>query len=96
MEKEHNPKVDHNISLAGLLVTDADTVIEKLEREKKGPLKGLYVFRKRIPAGEVCICNGAEFPNAEAVDLLLYLIVQLEKNNWERKLMVKSIAWVRN
>ncbi len=91
MVKEHNPKLDHNISLAGLLLTDADTIIDKLEREKKGLLKGLYIFRKRIPTGEVCICNGAEFPNADAVDLLLYLIIQLEKNGWERKLSFKSI-----
>lgn len=91
VEKKHNPKVDHNITLAGLLVTDADTVIGKLEREERGLLKGLYVFRKKIPTGEVCICNGAEFPNAEAVDLLLYLIVQLEKNNWKRKLKIKSL-----
>jgi hypothetical protein len=89
--KEYNPKVDHNITLAGLLVTDANTVIEKLEREKTGLLKGLYVFRKKIPTGEVCICNGAEFPNAEATDLLLYLIIQLEKNNWERKLTFESL-----
>jgi len=91
IEKEHNPKIDHNITLAGLLLTDADTIIGKLEREKKGLLKGLYVFRKRISSGEVCICNGAEFPNAEAVDLLLYLTIQLEKNGWERKLRFKSI-----
>jgi hypothetical protein len=91
IEKEHNPKIDHNITLAGLLLTDADTIIGKLEREKKGLLKGLYVFRKKIPTGEVCICNGAEFPNAEAVDLLLYLTIQLEKNGWERKLRFKSI-----
>ena len=89
--KEHNPKIDHNISLAGLLLTDADTLIHKLEREGKGLLRGLYVFRKRIPSGEVCICNGAEFPNSDAVDLLLYLIVKLEENNWERKLVFKSM-----
>jgi len=91
MEKEHNPKVDRNIGIAGLLVTDADTITKKLEREEKGLLKGLYVFKKSIPTGEVYICNGAEFPNSEAVDLLLYLIVRLEKNNWERKIRVRSL-----
>jgi len=89
--KEHNPKVDHNITLAGLLVTDADKAVEKLEREKKGLLKGLYVFKKKIPTGEVYICNGAEFPNAEAVDLLLYLIIQLERKDWNRKLTFRSL-----
>jgi DNA-binding PadR family transcriptional regulator len=91
VEEKHEPKIDRNISLAGLLVTDADTITGKLKREEKGLLKGLYVFKKKIPTGEVYICNGAEFPNSEAVDLLLYLIVQLEKNNWERKLRVKSL-----
>ena len=88
---EHRPKVDHNISIAGFLITDAHTVVEKLEREKEGLLKGLYVFKKDIPTGEVYICNGAEFPTPEAVDLLLYLIVQLEKNNWDRKISFRSI-----
>ena len=91
VEKESKPKVDRNISIAGLFVTDADTALEKLEREKEGLLKGLYVFRKDIPCGEVYICNGVEFPNSEASDLLLYLIVQLEENNWERKIRFKSI-----
>ena len=90
-QKENNPKIDHNITLAGLLVTDADQVSEKLERESSGLLKGLYVFRKKIPTGEVCICNGAEFPNAEAVDLLLYLLVRLEENDWNRELTFKSL-----
>jgi hypothetical protein len=89
--KNSNPKVDHNITITGLIVTDADKAIEKLERQKKGLLKGLYVFKKKIPTGEVYICNGAEFPNAEAVDLLLYLLIQLEKNNWNRKLTFKSL-----
>ncbi len=93
MEK-HNPKIDHNITLAGLLVTDADQVIGKLQREEKGPLKGLYAFKKKIPTGEVYICNGAEFPNADAVDLLLYLIIKLEDNNWERKLNFRSIRQI--
>jgi hypothetical protein len=90
-EKEHNPKVDRNIGITGLLITDADTITKKLKREEKGLLKGLYVFKKNIPTGDVYICNGAEFPNSEAVDLLLYLIVKLEKNNWERKVRVKSL-----
>ena len=90
-EKESDPKVDHNITLAGLLLTDANTITNKLERERKGLLKGLYVFRKEISTGEVCICNGIEFPNPDAVDLLLYLIVSLEKNNWERKLTFESL-----
>ena len=90
-EKEHNPKIDHNITLAGLLITDADKAAEKLKREEKGLLKGLYVFRKKIPTGEVCICNGAEFPNAEAVDLLLYLLVRLEENNWNKELTFRSL-----
>jgi len=96
MEKvnENAPKVDHNITIAGLMITDADTAIEKLEREKEGILKGLYVFRKKIPTGEVCIANGVEFPNAEAVDLLLYLIIHLEKNDWRRKIEFKSIREV--
>jgi len=89
--EKHNPKIDHNITLAGLLVTDADRALEKLEREKEGLLKGLYVFRKKVSTGEVCICNGAEFPNAEAVDLLLYLIIKLEDNDWDRKLTIESI-----
>jgi len=93
MEK-HNPKLDHNITLAGLLITDADKAVKKLEREKKGLLKGLYVFKKKIPTGEVYICNGAEFPNSDAVDLLLYLIIRLEDNNWERKLTFNSIRQV--
>ena len=87
---EHNPKVDHNI-ITGLLLTDADTVGQKLERVEKGILKGLYAFRKEIPTGEVYICNGVEFPNVEAVDFLLYLLVQLERNDWKRKLSFKSI-----
>lgn len=90
-QKDHNPKIDHNITLAGLLITDADKASEKLERENSGLLKGLYVFRKKIPNGEVCICNGAEFPNSEAVDLLLYLLVQLEENNWNRELSFRSL-----
>ena len=89
--ENHNPKIDHNITLAGLLVTDADKVLNKLEREKEGLLKGLYVFKKKIPTGEVFICNGAEFPNAEAIDLLLYLIIKLEDKEWDRKLTFKSI-----
>ena len=88
---EHRPKVDHNINIAGFLITDAHTVVGKLEREKEGLLKGLYVFEKDIPTGKVYICNGVEFPTPEAVDLLLYLIVRLEKNNWNRKVNFKSI-----
>ena len=90
----HNPKVDHNITLAGLLVTDANTVIKKLDREKEGLLKGLYAFKKKIPTGEVYICNGTEFPNADAVDLLLYLIIKLEDNNWEGELTFKSVRQI--
>ena len=91
VEEHCNPKIDHNITLAGLLVTDADQALDKLEREKEGLLKGLYTFKKKIPTGEVYICNGAEFPNSDAVDLLLYLIIKLENNNWERKLIIKSV-----
>jgi len=89
--KEIKPKLDHNISLAGLLVTDANTVIKKLEREQEGILKGLFAFKKKIPAGEVYICNGAEFPNAEAVDLLLYLLWYAEKNGWQRTIEIESL-----
>ena len=91
IEKDGKPKLDRNIGIAGLFVTDADTALEKLERKKEGLLKGLYAFKKDIPGGEVYICNGVEFPNAEASDLLLYLIVQLEENNWERKIRFESI-----
>jgi hypothetical protein len=91
VKENHNPKIDHNITLAGLLVTDADQVLDKLEREKSGILKGLYTFKKRIPTGDVYICNGAEFPNADAVDLLLYLIIKLEDNKWKRKLCIESV-----
>ena len=90
MEKV-KPKVDHNINIAGLLVTDADTVLGKLEREKEGPLKGLYVFPKRLGSGTVYICNGAEFPNAEAVDLLLYLLHIAEKHEWPRRIKISSL-----
>jgi len=89
--KEIKPKLDHNISLAGLLVTDANTVIKKLEREQEGILKGLFAFKKKIPTGEVYICNGAEFPNAEAVDLLLYLLWYAEKNGWQRTIEIESL-----
>jgi len=89
--KEIKPKVDHNIILAGLLTTDADTVIGKLERASKGVIKGLYYLEKEIPAGKVYILNGAEFPNAEAVDLLLYLLWYAEKNGWRRNLEIKSL-----
>jgi len=85
------PKIDHNINIAGLLVTDADTVLDKLEREKEGPLKGLYVFPKRLGNGTVYICNGAEFPNAEAVDLLLYLLHIAERHNWPRRIKISSL-----
>ena len=85
------PKVDHNINIAGLLVTDADTVLGKLEREKEGPLKGLYVLPKSLGDGTVYICNGAEFPNAEAVDLLLYLLYVAEKHDWPRKVEIPSL-----
>jgi len=90
MEKVR-PKIDHNINIAGLLITDADTVLNKLEREKEGLLKGLYVFPKRLGSGTVYICNGAEFPNAEAVDLLLYLLHIAEKHNWPRRIKISSL-----
>jgi hypothetical protein len=85
------PKIDHNINIAGLLVTDADTVLDKLKREKEGPLRGLYVFPKRIGNGTVYICNGAEFPNAEAVDLLLYLLHIAELNGWPQRIKITSL-----
>ena len=85
------PKLDHNISIAGLLLTDADKATLKLDRAVDGPIKGLYFFKKAIPSGVVFILNGAEFPNAEAVDLLLYLLWQAEQNEWERKLTIRSL-----
>ncbi|SNR73752.1 replication initiation protein [Desulfurobacterium atlanticum] len=85
------PKIDHNINVAGLLVTDADTVLNKLTREKKGQLKGLYVFPKKIGNGVVYICNGAEFPNAKAVDFLLYILHVAETNNWPKKIKITSL-----
>ena len=89
--KEVKPKLDHNITLAGLLVTDADKAVLKTERATEGPIKGLLFFKKTIPTGIVYILNGAEFPNAEAVDLLLYLIWKAEQNNWQRKLKLESL-----
>jgi len=88
---EIKPKLDHNITLAGLLITDADRAILKTERATKNPIKGLLFFKKTVPTGIVYIVNGAEFPNAEAVDLLLYLIWLAEKNNWKRKLELESL-----
>ena len=85
------PKLDHNINIAGLLVTDADTALDKLKREEEGPLKGLYAFSKKIGNGTVFICNGAEFPNAEAVDLLLYLLHIAEANTWPRRIKISSL-----
>ena len=89
--QEVKPKLDHNITLAGLLVTDADKALQKTKRATEGPIKGLLFFKKKIPTGTVYILNGAEFPNAEAVDLLLYLIWQAEKNDWKRKLRLESL-----
>jgi len=89
--REIKPKLDHNITLAGLLLTDADKAILKTERATEGPIRGLLFFKKTIPTGIVYILNGAEFPNAEAVDLLLYLIWQAEQNNWQRKLKLESL-----
>ena len=85
------PKLDHNITIAGLLVTDAHSVQKKVKREEKGILKGLLVITKKISSGMVYIASGTEFPNAEAVDLLLYLIWYLEENNWERVLEIESL-----
>lgn len=85
------PKIDHNINIAGLLVTDADTVNLKAKRADKGTIKGLLYFEKKIPGGSVYILNGAEFPNAEAVDLLLYLLWHVEKNDWNRLVQFKSL-----
>jgi hypothetical protein len=85
------PKVERNVGIAGFLLTDADTVLKKLERCEEGVLKGLYVFKKDIPTGTVYIANGAEFPTPEAVDLLLYFIWLLEKQNWNRVLRIVSI-----
>lgn len=91
MGKEIKTKLDHNISIAGLLITDADTVNKKAKRAEKGILKGLLILAKRIPSGEVYISNGAEFPNAEAVDLLLYLLWLLEKQGWKETLKIESL-----
>jgi len=88
---EIRPKVDHNISLAGLLLTDADTASLKVERAREGPIKGLLNFKKELPTGEVYILNGAEFPNSEAVDMLLYLIWHAEQNNWNRLVQFKGL-----
>lgn len=85
------PKLDHNITLAGLLITDADKATLRVERASEGPIKGLFFFRKVLPTGVVYILNGAEFPNAEAVDFLLYLIWLVEKNNWQRKVEFESL-----
>jgi len=90
-KKEVKPKLDHNITLAGLLLTDADKAILKTDRAIESPIKGLLFFKKTIPTGTVYVLNGAEFPNAEAVDLLLYLVWQMEQNNWQRKLELKSL-----
>jgi hypothetical protein len=89
--KEVKPKIDHNINIAGLLVTDADTVLDKLERETKGVLKGLFVFPKKVRQGLVFICNGVEFPNAEAVDLLLYLLHLVESNDWPYEIEISGL-----
>ncbi len=89
--KDIRPKIDHNITIAGLLLTDADKAVLKTERANENPIKGLLFFKKKIPSGTVYILNGAEFPNAEAVDLLLYLIWKVEQNNWERKLTLESL-----
>ena len=91
MKVKIKPKLDANLGLVGLLITDADTAIEKLKRAETGILKGLYVFEKNVPSGTVYIANGAEFPNIEAVDLLLYLIWLLEKQGWERVLRIESL-----
>ena len=91
MNVKIKPKLDANLGLVGLLITDADTAIEKLKRAETGILKGLYVFEKNVPSGTVYIANGAEFPNIEAVDLLLYLIWLLEKQGWERVLRIESL-----
>jgi len=85
------PKVERNVGIAGFLLTDADTVLKKLERCKEGILRGLYVFEKEIPTGIVYIANGVEFPTPEAVDLILYFIWLLEKQNWDRVLRIVSI-----
>jgi len=85
------PKLDHNITLAGLLITDADKATLRAERASEGPIKGLFFFKKVLPTGIVYILNGAEFPNAEAVDLLLYLIWLAEKNNWQKKVEFESL-----
>jgi hypothetical protein len=90
MEKV-KPKLDHNITLAGLLVTDADKANLKLEKATEPPIKGLFFFKKTIPTGSVYILNGIEFPNSEAVDFLLYLIWELEKNDWRRKITLESL-----
>ena len=89
--RDIRPKIDHNITIAGLLLTDADKAVLKAERAKEGPIRGLLFFKKKIPSGTVFILNGAEFPNAEAVDLLLYLIWKAEQNNWQRKLNLESL-----
>jgi hypothetical protein len=89
--KEVKPKIDHNINIAGLLVTDADTVLDKLERETKGVLKGLFTFPKKVNQGVVFICNGVEFPNAEAVDLLLYLLHLVESNDWPYEIEISGL-----
>ena len=88
---EIKPKLDHNINIAGLLLTDADTFSRKASKAEKGAIKGLRFFSKKIPTGTVYIVNGVEFPNAEAVDLLLYLIWHLEKNGWEEILRFKGL-----
>jgi hypothetical protein len=89
--EEIKPKLDHNITL-GLLLTDADKALQKAERAKDPPIKGLFFFKKVVPTGGyLYILNGAEFPSAEAFDLLLYLIWVVEKNNWQRKLELESL-----
>ncbi len=85
------PKVDHNINLAGLLITDADSLKKKLSRVEEGPLKGLYVFEKKLGNGTVYICNGAEFPNAEAMDFILYMLYKLEQNDWPVSIKIESL-----
>jgi hypothetical protein len=89
---EVRPKIDHNINLAGLLITDANLANKKVERAKEGVLKGYLVFRKKLPNGSfVAIFNGAEFPTPDAVDFLLYLLWLLEKNEWQLEIEIESL-----
>lgn len=88
-----NAKVDFNLLLAGLGVNRSRNEKE-LKKAETGTFKGLYVCETETPYGKVYVCNGAEFPTSTTVDLLLYLIAELEKSGWVEELEFPSIRSV--